>query len=249
MSSHAALTIKSLYTTIRTLCAEGSKSMKSKMTFLMVAIVSAFLLLPGMAIADERLVNSSPQDGAGVETCSDEQFEADRNECPGYWADFAYAGESRPDRVVEGEESGPGSQGGSYGLYVLGCDYDTRGDHPHKSNDPPGDVSVHGWWIDNSGGDGSCPSLADVSVELSALWCAERENGSTFCWFHRLDHDSQRIGARNITHQRINARHPCHDDGSYYRYKNVVDVDLVGQADSPFHYWVVKDVQCRPNTP
>ena len=90
----------------------------------------------------------------------------------------------RPGRFLE---QGQHPQGKFSSLYLLGCDYDTKGDRPHRSNDPPGSASVHGWWIDNSEGDGSCPSLADVHLELEALWCIMYENGNSYCWFRHLN--------------------------------------------------------------
>lgn len=96
--------------------------MKSKIALLMIAVVSAFLLLPGLLLADEPSSNGAPEGGGDVQTCSDEQYEADRTERPGYWADFAYAGEVRPDRVVDEEESSQSPQDQFSGLYVLGCD-------------------------------------------------------------------------------------------------------------------------------
>lgn len=47
-----------------------------------------------------------------------------------------------------------------------GCEWEGRGDYPHVSN---GQASVHGYWVYLSG---SCPSTADVTVNLKDLGCS-----------------------------------------------------------------------------
>lgn len=46
-----------------------------------------------------------------------------------------------------------------------GCGWEGKTDYPHVTN---GEASVHGYWVYNSG---SCPSTADVTVNLQALGC------------------------------------------------------------------------------
>lgn len=46
-----------------------------------------------------------------------------------------------------------------------GCGWDGKADYPHVTN---GEASVHGYWVYNSG---TCPSTADVTVNLQALGC------------------------------------------------------------------------------
>lgn len=47
-----------------------------------------------------------------------------------------------------------------------GCGWDGVADWPHVTS---GQASVHGYWVYNSG---SCPSTADVTVNLQALGCS-----------------------------------------------------------------------------
>ncbi len=66
-------------------------------------------------------------------------------------------------------------------------------------------------------------------------------------YIRTLDINEERVEARNLGGARVNARHRCTGSDLWYRYRSIVDVDLVGQADPPDTESKTKDIQCRPD--
>lgn len=113
------------------------------------------------------------------------------------------------------------------------CSYRTRGDNPHRSG---ADVSAHGWWLYLSG---SCPSQADVTVDLEQWWCDAF--GCRWIWRAR---GSARVYAGGGSGRWANARKTC-DSSQLTGWRNVVDVDLVGVSDPGDKEYVIANVNCR----
>lgn len=210
--------------------------MKTKLTFLAVMVMAALLLFSGVTFAEEP-----PVSGEYVEFCTPEQLESDRDNCPGTWASSADMTPEHREIYLNGDEKSP-TQGTAQAA-LIGCDFKTKGDNPHNSKKPPGYVSVHGWWIDDSDADDPCPIYADVTVSLYGYWCWIP--GVDCAWWP-LDKNTERIKAKNKPGgSRVNARELC-DTNTTTQYLNVVDVDLVGVPDWPDVYEVIADVDCRP---
>jgi len=149
--------------------------------------------------------------------------------CPGSFAPYpgAEADTSEEQTGVE-----PQARAGS-------CEYDTRGDYPHRSG---GDVSAHGWWETTTYS--SCPTHADVEVWIQGVWC-DRWG----CRWLTAAHDEKRIRPRNIYNERTTARRACVSN-DVVGFRTVVDVDLVGVIDPPDRYvGPPRDVPCRPGPP
>ena len=196
---------------------------------------TVLLLFSGVSFAEEP-----PSDGGeDAEFCTPEQLETDRDNCPGTWASSA-------DMTPEHRESylndnGPAPSNTQAALF--GCDFQTVGDYPHESKKPPGYVSAHGWWIDDSSADGPCPVLADVTVRLYGYWCWIP---GVDCTWWVLDTNTERVKAKNKPGgSRVNARELC-DTDTTTMYLNEVDVDLVGVSDWVDVFEVVANVDCRP---
>ena len=211
--------------------------MKTKLTFLVVMVMATLFLFSGVTFAEE------PPGGGdeAIEFCTPEQLEADRDNCPGTWVSSAdMTPEHREAYLNDDEESA--TQGNTQAA-LFGCDFETKGDWPHTSNDPPGYVSAHGWWLDNSDADDPCPVYADVTVSLYGYWCWIP---GVDCTWWTLDTKTKRVKAKNKPGgSRANARELC-DTDTTTMYLNQVDVDLVGMADWPDTYEVVANVDCRP---
>ena len=166
------------------------------------------------------------------------KLESDRDNCLGTWASSA-------DMTPEHRDAYLSSDGlaSSNTQAFIGCDFQTKGDNPHNSSKPPGYVSVHGWWIDDSDADDPCPIYADVTVSLYGYWCWIP---GVNCEWWPLDTNTERVKAKNKPGgSRVNARELC-DTNTTTQYLNVVDVDLVGVPDLPDVYEVIADVNCRP---
>lgn len=165
-------------------------------------------------------------------------------DCPGYWAEFATENQAEPNPVEADPADQPSKSYRDQPLPVAGdCDFETRSDYPHRSNNPPGSASVHGWW--NATTIYDCPEEADVWVSISALWCIYSSRPR--CFYRTLDINEDRVEARNLGGARVNARHPCTSSTSWYRYRSIVDVDLVGEIDGSDTESETKDLQCRPD--
>ena len=127
---------------------------------LAILLTVAWLAINGVP-ANAQAPQNEGDDGS-VEYCSDEQVREDPLECPGFWAAYSEPGQAEPDTPtapdpppVQERHSGgqlatdeddryPWTAGSVPGTSQT-CNYSTVGDNPHKSNNPPGDVSVHGW--------------------------------------------------------------------------------------------------------
>lgn len=118
------------------------------------------------------------------------------------------------------------------------CKYKQAVDNPHHSNNPPGDVSVHGWWIKWSG---TCPSTADIDVVLYAWFCDEDDN----CGWDALDSGNADVTAGGGSGRWANARHPCAGSQNV-SYLGRVDVDLNGVSDPSGYTYSEKVLDCYP---
>lgn len=100
------------------------------------------------------------------------------------------------------------------------CAYLSVGDHVHISDTAPRAVQGHGWWTGNSACNGK---KAKVTVTLQknvgGSWVTVDESASTVY---------QGGGAG----KRATARHDCSGTSSN-AYRTLVDVDIVGEIDSP----------------
>ena len=168
-----------------------------------------------------------------------EEVREDPSSCPGGWASTNEAGTIKPAPESDGDNNSSSSTKSDSAQVIFGCSFDTKGDYPHNSNDPPGYVSVHGWWLDKNN---QCPSHADVTVSLYGYWC---HIAIIDCEWVVLDHDLKSVKAKNKGGKRVNAREWCATN-TWTLYLNVVDVNIPGQFDWPDTYEVTRDVQCRP---
>ena len=140
--------------------------------------------------------------------------------------------------VGDEEESGVAGSTGSGVHGQASCNFGTHGDHPHISSTGVY-VSVHGWWTDDGG---DCPHLADVTVWLKAYACHWWG-----CRWYTVAKNKERVRARNIYRDWVNARDYCGPSTSPTGYRGVVDVDLVCQWDSWYKYTTPhKNLWCNP---
>jgi hypothetical protein len=123
------------------------------------------------------------------------------------------------------------------GTYTAGeCSYQQANDNPHISG---GDASVHGYWLFAGG---SCPSQAQVTVDLQAYWCDEI-SGCRWINVARGSGDYASGGGRG---RRANARLTCASSEAT-GWRGVTDVDLPGMSDpSDVTYSTIVDLACRP---
>ena len=205
--------------------------MKAKLILLLVVTMAGLLLFSGVTFA----AGPSGGDNSDAESCSEEQIREDPSNCPGSWA-------SSEDMTREHRDALSKDSGSDESQGLFGCDFETKGDYPHNSRRPPGYVSVHGWWIDNSDEDDPCPTYADVTVTLQGYWCFIP---GVDCLWVTLDSKRERIKEGGGAGRRVNAREPCATDTTTL-YLNIVDVDLVDEADWIDTYEVTADVDCRP---
>jgi len=137
----------------------------------------------------------------------------------GTWRPYTPPEDGDPEPTTARSTNGQGIRGQS------GCNYTTDGDPPHISSTGV-HVSTHGWWTDDDNGNGGCPRLADVTVWLKAHACHWWG-----CRWHTVSYNKQRVRARNLSRNWVNARDYCGPATSTTGYRGVVDVDLVGQWD------------------
>jgi hypothetical protein len=104
------------------------------------------------------------------------------------------------------------------------CTYKQRVDDPHWS-DGKTKISVHGWWIKNSGS--SCPTYANVDTYLQVNWCNPFD-----CSYVTIASDSRNVRAGGGSGRRGNARNGC-SNSNKVGYRGAVDIDLIGQNDPP----------------
>ena len=208
--------------------------MKAKLTFLAIIVMATLLLFSGVTFAE----TPTEDGGESTEFCTPEELETDRENCPGTWASSEDMTPEHRDTYLDDDESSSDNT-----QAFIGCDFQTKADWPHRSSNPPGYVSAHGWWIDDSDADDPCPVYADVTVSLYGYWCWIP--GIDCAWW-TLDTNTERVKADNKPGgSRVNAREWC-ETNTTTMYLSVVDVDLVGMADWPDVVEVVADVNCRP---
>ena len=123
------------------------------------------------------------------------------------------------------------------------CNYETKGDYPHRSSTGFA-VSAHGWWLDRSPGE--CPEYADVRVTLQARVCEHYGTHTEICSWDTLGEPAvERIRAGGGSGKRTTARHDCASDQAV-SYRSIIDVDLVGIWDGPGRLYAHKNVDCYP---
>jgi len=98
--------------------------------------------------------------------------------------------------------------------------FNTAGDYVHISNTPPRTASGHGWWENVS----SDATLADVTVQLQVL-----NSGN---WVKVGPAGTARVRSGGGAGNRATGRYGCANSLNV-SWRSVVDVDLVGYADSP----------------
>jgi hypothetical protein len=95
--------------------------------------------------------------------------------------------------------------------------FSTEGDYVHQSGN---EVSAHGWWIQYSGPSGV---QANVDVQLQIYV-------GGWGWINIGPNFTSNVYPGGGSGQRTTARQPC--PGGGYTWRSVVDVDLIGYADS-----------------
>ena len=145
--------------------------------------------------------------------------------------------------LSEGEISGDATDGREAAPQRFWpCDYETKGDNPHRSRTGFA-ASAHGWWLDHSNGD--CPEYADVEVTLLAKMCYYNPDPQ-YCFWDIVDHKELRIREGGGAGRRTTARHDCTSTNEV-AYYSMVDVDLVGTWDGPYKWFSpVVEVPCCP---
>ena len=130
------------------------------------------------------------------------------------------------------------------GEAMLGCDYETKGDNPHRSGTGFA-VSAHGWWEDNS--PGQCPEFADVDIILQANKCYyESDEPTNNCYWDSLNRNKKRIKAgTGGSGRRVPARYDCASSKTV-GYRSVIDVDLVGVPDGIGKLYITREIDCYP---
>ncbi|MBD0707275.1 hypothetical protein BU197_02255 [Streptomyces sp. CBMA291] len=96
----------------------------------------------------------------------------------------------------------------------------TAGDRVHISSTPPITASAHGWWIDPDGGS----AKAKVTVELQV----EKSGGG----WRTVATGSKTVKQGGGSSRRANARKTC-VGGAQTKWRSRVDVDIIGEADTP----------------
>ncbi|MEV4210214.1 hypothetical protein [Micromonospora sp. NPDC049662] len=114
------------------------------------------------------------------------------------------------------------------------CTYRQANDDPHGS----GEKSVHGYWLYVAG---TCPSMANVDIELQAYWC-----DSLGCRWLTVASGSGDYLAGGGSGRRSNARINC-SNSTTVGWRGATDVDLIGVADpSGWYYGGAVNRACSP---
>lgn len=128
----------------------------------------------------------------------------------------------------------------------LGCDYETRGDRPHKSSTGNA-VSAHGWWTTET--PERCPSHAYVEVWLDAFVCYYVKGVRTRCLWEQIDHNEKRVYPGGGSNRITVVRKDCARNDELVSFRTVIDVDLEGVWDSPWQAREQGEVMCTPVEP
>jgi uncharacterized membrane protein len=152
-------------------------------------------------------------------------------------ATVGVSSESTTDTSIAIAAAASTGDGDSGIISASGCNYRQRVDHAHGPTS--GDVSTHGWWV-NEGG--TCPTLANVDVYLQAYWC-----NSFGCDFFTVASNSADVKAKNLSNQRVTTRETCDPTSYLVGWRSFVDVDLKGVSDpSGFTYSFAENLYCAP---
>jgi hypothetical protein len=97
----------------------------------------------------------------------------------------------------------------------------TNGDNVHVSSTPPPTASGHGWWVKVSGPG----TTAKVTVWLQSNWAGSG-------WVTRAT-GVKTVKSGGGSANRATARWQCRNLVAKVQWRSVIDVDLIGVADSP----------------
>ncbi|MFD7664963.1 hypothetical protein [Streptomyces sp. NPDC059788] len=130
------------------------------------------------------------------------------------------------------ERSGSGSSAEARGPEAV-CTFKTRGDYVHVSSSAF-EASGHGWWVN-----GNCPtSTAVVTVELQEYYNDGR-------WRTKGTVGQATVRSGGGAGNRATGRAGC-DNNTLTGWRSVVDVDLVGVADTPEKLITpARNINCR----
>ena len=130
--------------------------------------------------------------------------------------------------------------------FAFGCDYETKGDYPHKSKTENA-VSAHGWWETKTRS--RCPSHAYVAVWLDAFVCYYVGDQKVRCLWEQIDYNEERVRPGPGSGKRTTVRKDCATNDELVSFRTVIDVDLEGVWDDPWQARVKNDVYCTPVEP
>jgi hypothetical protein len=119
------------------------------------------------------------------------------------------------------------------------CKYQQVSDDVHFSSTGWA-ASGHGWWAKSSG---TCPSRANVDIELQAVWCDRLG-----CYWKTVASGSKDVYSGGGSANRAAAREDC-AGSSIVGWRSRVDVDLIGVSDpSGWTYSAGEDMACYPSS-
>lgn len=128
------------------------------------------------------------------------------------------------------DEKGKIIQPSSTVVPMSGCTPVSGRDNPHYSS---GDVSGHGWWDK-----GSCSN--DQAVVYNCLY----EYYTDGYWYQKTCSPKVTLKPYSVSSNRTTARATC-DNTLPASWRNYVDVDVVGQNDTPEEPYNQADVYCQ----
>ena len=134
--------------------------------------------------------------------------------------------------------------------FAFGCNYETRGDYPHKSTSrgSGNEVSAHGWWWTDT--ISKCPSKAKVEVSLEVYICAyDRENQRRYCYWREINRNDNTIYPGGGSNRRTVVRKDCVHNREEITFRTFIDVDLVGVWDGRGKLKRRDNVYCMPVLP
>lgn len=187
-----------------------------------LTVLCCVALLSLAVLSASAVASSPPPPETSTPSASSPQApEATAPSASGHWA-------PAPSGVTPMAQSGPITAGN--------CTYEQAVDDPHQSG---GDVSVHGWWLKDSG---TCPSTAKVTVWLQAYYCDPLYGCSWVTVGGPSDGDYPPGGGSG---KRATARRAC-SASDPVGWRGQVDVDLDGVSDPSGYTYSTKNLPCSP---
>lgn len=116
------------------------------------------------------------------------------------------------------------------------CSPHAHAENPHTSGS---DVSAHGFWKKNN----CSNSRAKVRVDLAAFWGNRRTGVGSWITITSNTREIRSGGGRG---QRVTARAYCHKSAHPVSWRNLVDVDVIGERDWPGRQENIKTLHCQP---